>query len=316
MDNQFYEVETSMNQLDTDERVRDLLILGVPPDKAKQVVSSIKRSTAPMRYDWMWISSYIVIITLALFIIYLYSNLDSVNKRIDGLSYASQTISNDLETPDPIYPTEPLVAELNVDGGVDRQIAKVGEAINYSYLIANTGNVTLTKFIIIDNLNTMQVLDFVLAPNSGITTPLTTNHTVTHFDLPGPLVNQIKVLGISSIGTVGLSSTREITNELAAIDLNISLYTDVFTVTQPISVIFSIKNTGTVNVRPNSIRYPNVNYPIRNDGLEPGAIYSNTLPLSVAEPGPQEYEIEVSAEAGTNIIITDSEKIKFIVAVP
>jgi len=308
------QLKKTVNEPDVEEISRGLHILNIPKNIGARIVASHTKKRKPQGYLWVGIALFVVLVPSVLFMLYLYSNLNNLNERLNELLSDSQALYSDAEVSDQTYLTKPLVTELYVDGEADKQVAQVGETINYIYSISNRGNVTFTKFIVIDSLNPIRTFDLVVVPDRGHPDPLVASYSINAQDLPGPIISQVTVLGISSMNTVAIASTPAMTIELAAIDLDVELPTDVFTITQPITFAFSIKNTGSVNVRPTAIRYSGVEYPISGYDLALEATYSNALPISAPELGLHELEIEVRCVVDTDIVITDSEKIVFRVA--
>ncbi len=91
--------------------------------------------------------------------------------------------------------------DISIHKSSDVPAASVGDTINYSYEIINTGGVTVTGITAVDDL--LGPLDFgvtELAPEVSATTNL--SYTVVVTDLPGPVVNTATVSG-----TVGVSTT-------------------------------------------------------------------------------------------------------------
>ncbi len=76
--------------------------------------------------------------------------------------------------------------------------AQPGNNITYSYLVTNTGNVTLTEIVAFDDqLDEVPLNATTLAP--GATATGNRNYTVLEEDLPGPLVNTVTVTGTTSL---------------------------------------------------------------------------------------------------------------------
>jgi len=78
--------------------------------------------------------------------------------------------------------------------------AKVGEQINYTYRVTNTGNVNLTLTVQDSEFETVA-----LSPNPvppGTTAIARRYYSVTINDLPGPLVNEVSFTGTPAFGTM------------------------------------------------------------------------------------------------------------------
>ncbi|HEX9765521.1 MAG TPA: hypothetical protein VGA36_02070, partial [Nitriliruptorales bacterium] len=77
--------------------------------------------------------------------------------------------------------------------------ATVGDTITYTYVVTNTGDVTLTDVTVVDDLLGAVTLEqTTLAPGASTTGSLT--HTVTGDDLPGPIVNVATATGTPPVG--------------------------------------------------------------------------------------------------------------------
>ena len=93
---------------------------------------------------------------------------------------------------------EEFSGEIQVEKLADRSEAEVGDWINYTIWVNNTGNVTLTGVRAEDNL-TMNVWEVgTLNPSQDYTN--TTRYQVKETDLPGPLVNELWANGTNPCG--------------------------------------------------------------------------------------------------------------------
>ena len=93
---------------------------------------------------------------------------------------------------------EEFSGEIQVEKLADRSEAEVGDWINYTIWVNNTGNVTLTGVRTEDNL-TMTVWEVgTLNPSQNYTN--TTRYQVKETDLPGPLVNELWANGTNPCG--------------------------------------------------------------------------------------------------------------------
>ena len=77
--------------------------------------------------------------------------------------------------------------------------ANVGKVVTYTYLVTNTGDVTLSSVVAVDDkLGSVTLVSTTLAPGASTGGVLT--YTVTEGDLPGPLTNTVTVTGTPPVG--------------------------------------------------------------------------------------------------------------------
>ena len=96
---------------------------------------------------------------------------------------------------------------LSVEKLADRSEAEVGDWINYTIQVNNTGNVTLTGVRAEDNLTGAVWTVGTLSPGQNYTN--TTRYQLMLSDLPGPLTNQLLVNGTDPCGTEVNASALE-----------------------------------------------------------------------------------------------------------
>ncbi len=88
---------------------------------------------------------------------------------------------------------------ITVTKSANLSIAQVGQTITYTYLVTNTGNVTLTNLTATDDkLGQVNLTPPTLASNQVATGTLT--YTIVAADLPGPLINIVEVSGTPPTG--------------------------------------------------------------------------------------------------------------------
>lgn len=116
---------------------------------------------------------------------------------------ATTTAPASATTPIPAVPGIALIKEGTVDPGVDG-IANAGDAINYTFQVRNTGNVTLSGVTLTDLMPGVTVAGgpiATLAPNALDTTTFTATHAITQADLDaGHFDNQARVTGTAPVG--------------------------------------------------------------------------------------------------------------------
>ncbi len=90
-------------------------------------------------------------------------------------------------------------ASLEVIKSADRDTASPRQTINYSYTVANNGNITINDLSLSDDkLGALSLSANTLAPGESATA--TANYAVTIADLPGPIVNTATAEGTGSDG--------------------------------------------------------------------------------------------------------------------
>lgn len=92
-------------------------------------------------------------------------------------------------------------------------VAEIGEIITYTYLITNTGDVTLTVQALDSNLGKVTFVPGAVAPHATTTGQLT--YQVVEEDLPGPIGSMVTLTGQSPLGKA-IEATRTITVGVAA----------------------------------------------------------------------------------------------------
>ena len=94
---------------------------------------------------------------------------------------------------------------LTVLKAADPSPANVGQTITYTYRLTNSGDVTLTGILAVDDaLGAVPLAVTTLAPDEWTSGTLT--YTVVEADLPGPLVNSVTVTGTPPVGADVIAS--------------------------------------------------------------------------------------------------------------
>jgi uncharacterized repeat protein (TIGR01451 family) len=138
---------------------------------------------------------------------------------------------------------------LKVEKFADRAEARIGETINYTIVVNNTGDLNLTGVRAEDNLNSAVWEVGTLLPGENYTN--TTSYLVNETDLPGPVTNELRANGTSeSCGTVNVSA-METVEILYNASLNV---TKTANTSGPVSLgdiiwyTINVTNTGDVNL--------------------------------------------------------------------
>jgi len=100
---------------------------------------------------------------------------------------------------------------LSITKTADKTSASPGDTITYTYIITNTGNVTVNNLSLKDDmLNTIALAKTSLGQGDNVTA--TAEHTVVIGDFPGPVTNTATTTGTDPLGnTVADNATAEVT---------------------------------------------------------------------------------------------------------
>ena len=109
-------------------------------------------------------------------------------------------------------------SELTVTKIVDPAVAQIDDIINYTYLVENTGDITIGGINLVDD-KLGQILLNKTTLASGDLAKGSTTYTVKSVDLPGPIVNAADVSGIDSQGDY-VTNVTSASVTLVSLDLN------------------------------------------------------------------------------------------------
>ena len=128
--------------------------------------------------------------------------------------------------------------------------ARMGDTITYTYVVTNTGNVTLIEVSAADDvLGAIPLGATTLGP--GVSTSGTLSHTVQESDLPGPLVNLATATGTPPAGAAVSEKSIAVRVSLVtnpAIDLLIEASATEAYVGDAITYSYTVINTGDVTL--------------------------------------------------------------------
>ncbi len=114
----------------------------------------------------------------------------------------------------PIIGTAPLAIinnpALNVDKAADHQRVVIGQQLNYTYWVTNTGNIEVSNLILRDEM--LQVTWYIPKLQPGEGAGGAHAYTVKLSDMPGPIVNRVIVTGTTPNGLITAAS--EVTVEI------------------------------------------------------------------------------------------------------
>lgn len=139
--------------------------------------------------------------------------------------------------------------EIAIDKRVSTTTANVGDTINYTYTITNSGDLPLANINPSDDLfGTLFATPISLNPNETAVQILT--YSVAETDLPGPLVNSVIVSGTSTLGNVATASdlTAVILTSQPAITIFKEVSTDSARSGQVVTYTYTILNSGDVTL--------------------------------------------------------------------
>ncbi|NLD71800.1 MAG: DUF11 domain-containing protein, partial [Chloroflexi bacterium] len=196
---------------------------------------------------------------------------------------------------------------LSVVKTADPETATVGDEITYTYVVRNTGDVTLYDATLEDDLLGKLSIPEVLEPGAQATA--TAKHVVTEEDLPGPIVNVATATASTAppqalmlvapetlTATATASVTLTYTNGLSLTKTPSVTYADI---DETIAYTYDVANTGNVTLYDLTLVddvLGAITLPV--DTLAPGASTSGTATHVVAEgdlPGPIVNVATVSA---------------------
>ncbi|MEO1624800.1 MAG: SdrD B-like domain-containing protein, partial [Bacteroidota bacterium] len=111
-----------------------------------------------------------------------------------------------------------ICPDIFVDKEADQSVAEVGEVINYSYTIYNSGDETINGITLQDDkLGTISLPGSSLAVGDSMT--VSVPYTVQTSDLPGPIVNIADVNGVGGSSSNPVAWTDSVSVDLIALDL-------------------------------------------------------------------------------------------------
>jgi uncharacterized repeat protein (TIGR01451 family) len=137
--------------------------------------------------------------------------------------------------------------DISVEKIADRSEAGVGEKINYTIWVNNTGNVTLTGVRAWDNLTEAVWNVGALAPGQNYTN--TTRYRVLLSDLPGPIVNELRANGTDPCGLEVNNSSAETVDIIyrPKIQVNKTANPSFGSTSTMLSFEIEVNNTGDAN---------------------------------------------------------------------
>ena len=186
------------------------------------------------------------------------------------------------------------VVALRVSQHASVALARVGEAVTYTYLITNTGDVSMTALSAVDDrLDIVTLAQNTLAPGESTTGQLV--HTVALNDLPGPLVKTVTVTGTPLVGTtVVVTANARVDVVYAAFSFTATVgiqgiqpeCTASSTILVPISTTivycFTVTNTGNVTLTQHTLEDDLLGTVLEDEfELAPGATFSISVPHQI-----------------------------------
>lgn len=180
-------------------------------------------------------------------------------------------------------------SSLNDENGNGR--ADAGETISYSFLVTNTGNVTLTNVTVDDPKVTVNEATQTLAPGGSFT--FTGEYTITQDDVNnGSVTNTATASGTDPLGdsnnsdpdtvTTGLNPTPGLTIEKNA-TFNDENGDDLLNAGETISYTFDVENTGNVTLTNVTVDDPLVTVNEGPQMLAPGGTFTFTATYTITQ---------------------------------
>ena len=193
--------------------------------------------------------------------------------------------------------------KIKVSKSANRSQATVGETITYTYRITNSGAVTLTGVIAVDDqLGPIALSSTTLAPDAVATGAK--SYTVVAADLPGPLRNTVTVTGTALGGPL---PTDNVTLSLAltsstALNLRKTANVALAAVGDPIRYTYQLRNDGDEPLTEISVVDAKLGtITLGQTTLAPNEAISSTKIYTVTSadlPGPLQSSVTVSYKSG------------------
>jgi len=141
-------------------------------------------------------------------------------------------------------------ASLSITKTADKTSASPGETITYTYIISNTGNVTISNISLEDDKLDLSGLDIPTSLSAGENITATATYTVVETDLQGPLMNTATVSGTDLNGTTFTdnATTSVPLTYLASIEVTKTATPNPASLGDTITYTYTITNTGDVTV--------------------------------------------------------------------
>jgi uncharacterized repeat protein (TIGR01451 family) len=214
---------------------------------------------------------------------------------------------------------------LNMNFVAPNGIANVGDKINYSFTVTNTGNVTLTNITITDPIVTVVGGPITLAPGASNNSTFTGVYTLTQADIDaGKKDNTATVTGKDpqNINVTDTDDETTIIPKNASIDLvksgvlnmNFVSPNGIANVGDKINYSFTVTNTGNVTLSNITISDPIVTVAGGPITLAPGASNSSTFTGGVytltqadIDAGKKDNTATTTGKDPQNINVTDSD---------
>jgi len=143
-------------------------------------------------------------------------------------------------------------ASITVTKRANVDSAEVGESINYTYWVTNTGDVTLNSVEARDDkLGPVTLGATTLAPGAGTSGALA--HVVAEDDLPSPLENTVTVTGTPSVGDPAIDTADESVDLTSSPSIVVTKIADVSSAEVGERIVYTYWVTNTGNVTLNSV---------------------------------------------------------------
>jgi len=199
---------------------------------------------------------------------------------------------------------------ITVTKSVTPTTANVGEVVTYTYLVTNTGDVTLSSVVAVDDkLGSVTLGSTTLAPGASTGGVLT--YTVTEGDLPGPLVNTVTVTGTPPVGndvTAEGSASVALTSN-PSITVTKSVTPTTAGVGEVVTYTYLVTNTGDVTLSSVvAVDDKLGSVTLGSTTLAPGASTGGVLTYTVTAgdlPGPLTNTVTVTGTSPSGIKVTE-----------
>ncbi|WP_084555779.1 Ig-like domain-containing protein [Alkaliflexus imshenetskii] len=206
------------------------------------------------------------------------------------------------------------------------QYSTVGETINYTITVTNTGNITLTNVTVVDILSSTQTTFASIAPNGGVATT-TRVHSVTQQNIDnGQLVNSATINSTQNVtGSTGNFTITAQQNKVLTVSVNHSPST-FSTVGETITYNIEVRNTGNTTLStitatdnltglnqnlgtlaPNAASNFATTYNVNQNDITNGSVTNTITATSGALQFPKEHIVNAVQNPALNITVTPSK---------
>jgi len=189
---------------------------------------------------------------------------------------------------------------------------EIGDIIEYTYNISNTGDVTIQELTLTDDkLGTITLPNTTIQPGKSIIQ--TANYTITETDFPGPVINFAIVEGKTSNNQSICATDNESVNIVYSSEILLEKQANVSmaSVEDQITYIYNITNTGDVTIHGLTLTDDKLGtITLPNTTIQPGKSIIQTANYTITEtdlPGPLVNIAEITGVDSINHTVHDND---------